>query len=323
MRRHAALLVSLTVSVAAIAVALTYVDLGALQADLGALSPPLVLVGLGVLGLNYWLRAWRFRLLLQPDAKHARGLFAVVCLYATLNYLLPARLGEVSLPVLLNRVSGQQYSVGTASLIAARALDLFAVAALFPFALLASHAALPPWTIHAAVIFMAFTLSGVTGLLWYLHRRSVRAPQTRYAHAGLLQRVAAFGMRVRDQLSLMVRQGVLVWATVLSLGIWLCIALNFYVILAAAGLDVPFIAAFLVTIVMIPLSFIPAQGFANLGTHEAAWLVVLVAMGFAPELAARATLLSHLVLVGYVLVIGVLGWMLILRKQGRPANARR
>ena len=321
MKRRAALLTSLAMTAGVLAVALAYVDLSALRGDLASLKLPLVVLGFGVLGLNYLLRAWRFRLLLGLDRVQAKGLFGIVCLYATLNYLMPARLGEFSLPVLLKQVSGHQYSVGAASLIAARALDLFAVAALFPLALLASHAALPTWVVHAGVVFVVFSGAGVAGLLLYLRGHNPQPQQPHLSRDRLRQRLWAFMTRVTVALSLMARQRSLIGSALLSLGIWLCIAFNFFLILAAAELDVPFIAAFVVTVVMIPLSFVPAQGFANVGSHEAAWLTVLVAMGFAPELAARATLLSHLILLAYVLLMGGIGWTLFMLQRSGAADA--
>jgi uncharacterized membrane protein YbhN (UPF0104 family) len=321
MKRRAALLASIGISLAVLIGALVLVDTGALWSDLRRLEPGLVLLGLGVLALNYWLRTLRFRLLLTWGGERVRGLFGVVCLYASLNYLLPARLGELSLPLLLKRVANQEYGIGTASLVAARALDLVSVLILLPLALALSHAAMPGWALRSALIFFAVGSIGTAAALFWLRRQVPAGAPLAPGADGLLGRLRLFGSRVTGHLALISRRDDLLPLTALSLGIWLFIALNFWVILAAAGLQVPIVAAFVVTVVMIPLSILPAQGFANLGTHEVAWLSVLLGFGVSADVAARATLVSHLVLVGYVLVMGALGWALVARAAGRARDA--
>lgn len=320
MTRRRLLLLSLGVSVVVLAVAAWVVDPGALGTDLLALHPGLVLLGLAVLGVNYWLRTLRFRMLLADDGKRVQGLFGMVCISATLNYLLPARLGELSYPLLLKRLSGREYSIGAASVLAARVLDLFAVAVLFPFALLASHAALPGWAVRAALLFMVATFAMLAAAWAWLRAHPPGAAELCEPKGAWRGRLGGFLNRVVAHLSMLTQRGQLLPLALVSLGIWLCIALNFFLILAAASIAVPFAAAFTITLVMIPLSLLPAQGFANLGTHEAAWLMVLAAMGLPPEVAARATLLSHLVLVGYVVVMGTLGWCLILFARRRQVD---
>lgn len=321
MNRRAVLLLSVGVSVAVLAAATWLVNPDALWSDLRALDPGLVILGLAVLSVNYGLRTLRFRMLLTDNGNSIRGLFGVVCVYATLNYLLPARLGELSYPVLLKRLSGRDYSVGTASVLAARVLDLFAVAALFPVALLASRSALPDWAVSAAMLFMLTTFAALVGFLVWLRARPLDPANLCAAADGWHGRLAAFLKRVVAHLAMLAQSGRLLPLALVSLGVWLCIALNFFLILAAAGITVPFVAAFTITLVMIPLSLLPAQGFANLGSHEAAWLVVLAALGLSAEAAARATLLSHLVLIGYVLVMGILGLGLVLFARRRRSDA--
>lgn len=321
MKRRNALVASLVISVVVLAAALMFVNPATLGADLRELDPGLALFGLGVLMFNYWLRALRFRLLLDHGDGPIRGLFGVVCIYATLNYLLPARLGELSLPVLLKRVSGQTYSIGTASLIAARMLDLGSLLILIPLALAFSHAALPAWAVRSALIFLALSLAGVGGAMFWLRSRPLDEPLDAPDASHVLGRATRFASRVTRHLALTARRSDLLPLAALSLGIWLCIALNFYVIVAAVGLDLPIIAAFVVTVVMIPLSFLPAQGFANLGTHEVAWLSVLLGLGLSADVAARTTLLSHLVLVGYVAILGTLGWLLVTLRARSPGDA--
>ena len=321
MIRRTALVTSLAMSVAVVAAALIFIDPVEHAKDLSVLDPRLLALGLGVLAMNYWLRAWRFRLLLERG-KHIPGLFGVVYLYATLNYMIPARLGELSLPLLLNKVSGQRYSEGTASLIAARALDLVALAVLFPVALLASYPVLPGWARQVGLVFTLASILSMASLVWYLRTRKPRQVQSDTSNGvTIVARLRLFSSQVLNRLTAILKQGRLPPLAPISVGVWLGISLSSFVILRAIGLELPFIAAFVVTILMLPLSFLPAQGFANLGIHEAAWLIGLTAMAVPAEVAARATLLSHMILLGYVMVMGGLGWTLAMLVRTRSPHA--
>ena len=60
--------------------------------------------------------------------------------------------------------------------------------------------------------------------------------------------------------------------------------------------------------VMIPLTLLPLQGFANIGTHEVGWTSVLVAFNYPYETALAIAAGSHFVLLLSVLISGGLAF---------------
>ena len=57
----------------------------------------------------------------------------------------------------------------------------------------------------------------------------------------------------------------------LTISIWLCVQTNFYLIVHSLGYRLNFFQMIVVSIIMVPMTLLPLQGFANLGTHEIGW----------------------------------------------------
>ncbi len=74
------------------------------------------------------------------------------------------------------------------------------------------------------------------------------------------------------------------------------------------GLPVAFYHIAIISIVMIPLTLLPLQGFANIGTHEVGWTSVLVAFDYPYKTALAIAAGSHFVLLLSVLVGGGLAF---------------
>ncbi|MCK5342934.1 MAG: flippase-like domain-containing protein, partial [Candidatus Heimdallarchaeota archaeon] len=94
-----------------------------------------VILGFIVYLVNYWLRTIRFRTLLALEEIPFLQLLGVTNLYGMYLYLMPAKFGEVTFPVLLKRRLGTDLSTSTGSLIVARVFDFFTIALILPFIL--------------------------------------------------------------------------------------------------------------------------------------------------------------------------------------------
>jgi hypothetical protein len=57
----------------------------------------------------------------------------------------------------------------------------------------------------------------------------------------------------------------------------------------------------------LPLQLIPVQGVANAGNHEGGWVAGLLIVGFSAQQAVEFALTSHVILISYVLVLGLVG----------------
>ncbi len=90
----------------------------------------------------------------------------------------------------------------------------------------------------------------------------------------------------------------------LTAGIWLCIYSNSYFAAQSMGLPITFQHVAIISIVMIPLTLLPLQGFANIGTHEIGWTSVLVAFNYPYETALAIAAGSHFILLLSVIFSG-------------------
>jgi uncharacterized membrane protein YbhN (UPF0104 family) len=69
-----------------------------------------------------------------------------------------------------------------------------------------------------------------------------------------------------------------------------------------------------VSIIMVPMTLLPFQGFANLGTHEIGWAAAFALFGYPETTALNIAVSSHIVLLLFVLLLGSLGVILLSRK---------
>ncbi len=55
-----------------------------------------------------------------------------------------------------------------------------------------------------------------------------------------------------------------------------------------------------VSIIMVPMTLLPFQGVANLGTHEAGWIIALSLFGQPQETALTIAVGSHLIMLLFI-----------------------
>jgi hypothetical protein len=84
------------------------------------------------------------------------------------------------------------------------------------------------------------------------------------------------------------------------------------------GLPVAFYHIAIISMVMIPLTLLPLQGFANIGTHEIGWTSVLVAFNYPYKTALAIAAGSHFVLLISVLIssgLAFFGAQIVLKRK--------
>jgi uncharacterized protein (TIRG00374 family) len=269
--------------------------------------------------VNYVLRTWRFQTLIYTQRVPFQQLMAVTSLYGMFNYLLPAKSGEFSFLLLLNRRLGISWTEGTVTLVAARFFDFATIALFLPAVLIVFWEKMPPGMIYAALIFCGLIYVLGAGLVWFLSRSQEnlvprrRIGDTSKSWTDRLTRVwrnLVKGLRLiyqRDQF----------WRLCpLTIGIWLCVYANFYLIVLSMGHRLSYLEMTVVSIIMVPMTLLPVQGFANLGTHEAGWVAALALFGKPKEVSLTIAAGSHVVLLIFVLILGGVGLLLESRPNG-------
>ena len=92
----------------------------------------------GAFYLNYAARAQRLRLITVFPARAPFPVwFAVASVHGALNFLLPAKTGELTFPIIARKVIGLPYEKGIAGLAVARLFDFVVVAITLPIAVFA------------------------------------------------------------------------------------------------------------------------------------------------------------------------------------------
>ena len=257
--------------------------------------------------VNICLRALRFSNLIYTRKVHWLEIVPVSALHNILMYLLPAKTGDVTYVFLAKERLNLSLPEGTATLLAARFYD-FSVVALFLAMLLPfARDEMPEWIYQSSLIFCGLVLMGALTILLFIRfshstpdHEEYPGPEKKTFFLRLLRAWHKFIAGLREIQS----HGAHLRTALLTSSIWLCVYLNFCSAARSMGLPVSFYHIVIISIVMIPLTLLPLQGFANIGTHEIGWTSVLVAFQYPYETALAIAAGSHFVLLISVLVSG-------------------
>jgi hypothetical protein len=243
--------------------------------------------GLGCYAVNYLLRSVRIYLLLKkkirlwPDCVYCAGLHG----FAT--YLMPLRSGDLTLPIILRSFARMDFFEGARVLLKARLLDLVSLGVWILIASSLVDIALPT-ALRKAWIIAGLGLIGLP-----LGIRLVAGITNRSANR-ILQQLASWGaIGALGKTEL-----------VISFGIWAAVGACFYCTTRSINLPLGFSGIWLLITIQLPLQLIPLQGIANAGNHEGGWVTALALLGVPTTEALNYALLSHALLLLYVLSLG-------------------
>ena len=82
-------------------------------------------------------------------------------------------------------------------------------------------------------------------------------------------------------------------------------------IISSLGFHITLIQVVVVTLVMIPFTFVPLQGFANLGTYEISVVLAFSLYGVSTENALNIAVGSHVIYIGFSLMLGLTGMAIL------------
>jgi len=280
-------LVGVLISAALLYFAFRGVDFREVVREMGQADPWLLLGATFFATAVFWIRAWRWRAILDPVHRGTRfrSRFATVCIGFMGNNLLPARIGEFARAYALSRVEPVPVVASLSSLLIERLFDaVFLV--LFMFVAMALPA-FPAWPGDASTDFPAIARGlgfAVGGILIFLFFLVLRPKATVRGLEAVARRILPPSIRrtVVDALeaflagAAVLRNGRLLFETAwLSIVLWLVNCLGFWFAFHAFGLDLSFTAAlFFQSCIAIGVAVPAAPGF--FGTYEFAAKIVLV-----------------------------------------------
>lgn len=317
MRRHLRTIVVLLLAAGLLALFLRNTDFRVVQAEMARARLDLLLLAIGVTAMTYVFRAVRWLYLLAPigRVRLSVALKTTVIGFAA-TALLPARAGELLRPYLLARKEGLSATATFATVIVERLLDTITVVLLFAAYLLVfdTGMASADATTFAQVklggalagglcviaLVVLFFLAGHPATLDRLTAGLAATLPARLAgRASRLVRTFATGLAV-------VRQpGRLAMSLILSLPLWLSIALGIWLVTRAFHIEMPFTGSFLIVALLVVGVAVPTPGAVG-GFHYFYRLGATAFFAAPSDRAVGAALVLHAVSFVPVAVAGLI-----------------
>ncbi len=271
-----------------------------------------ICIGFLVYLANYLLRTYRFKILLQLETFSFSQLMGATCLYGMYLYILPAKSGEISYPVILKRSFNVSISESTATLVTARFFDFATISLFIPVVLFVYRNKLPAWFLFSGLFFCGLViLLGVIAILLIRRKNPITIAILKNNKNRWFNKFVnyfanfLYHLRTIDQR----RQYWRLW--LITIGIWLFVYTNFYLIVLGLGYHFSYFQMIVVSILMVPLTLLPIQGFANVGTHEIGWVAAFSILGHNSSEALVIAVGSHMIMLLFVLMLGGLGLLLL------------
>ena len=310
--------IGLFISLAVIAYVLVKLDWQAVYTSFRTIDLHWLIAAFGVYLFNYVLRTTRFRILISLDEIPFLQLFGVTNLYGMYQNLLPAKSGELSFPILLKSRLNVPLPTSTATLITARFFDFATVALFLPPVLVTYWDQIHPWVRMGALLFVGGVFLSGIGLIWIIRNpartKKIQPINTR-SHPIVIRIWNAFVQLIESMRAIDQRRGY--WRLwLLTIAIWFCVLTYFYFILLSLGESLSYLHIMVISIIMVPMTLLPIQGFANLGTHEIGWAAAFTLFGYSKEAALNIAVSSHIIWLFFVLLLGALGLLLLRDKTG-------
>jgi glycosyltransferase 2 family protein len=304
MRVHIRTLLVLALSVGMLAWFLRGANLREVWVEIQNGRVGLLALAIAITGLTYVFRALRWRYLLHPlGTPPFSAVFKATVIGFAASTLLPARAGEVVRPYLLARRAGFSATSAFATIILERVLDLVTVLLLFGFYLAFYTPAVAAG--HTATL-AALTSGGLLAAI-----ASVAALIFMMVVAGHPEKLAAWALRVErvlparmaaamahlvrtflEGLAVVRQPRRLAIAGLLSLPLWLSIALGIYLTSRAFQIDMSYPGAFLMMAVLVVGVAVPTPGAVG-GFHKAYQIGAVAFFGAANDKAVGAALVLH------------------------------
>ncbi|NJN43719.1 MAG: flippase-like domain-containing protein [Anaerolineae bacterium] len=229
---------------------------------------------------------------------------------------MPAKSGEISYPILLKKNLGLSFISGTAILVAARFFDFATIALFIPPVLMIFWGELSPWLRIGAILFsLTVFLTGLLAIKYIRHSDKVSwfqmSAEPLPSNPSIWKRGRGLIGQLLNELHSIDNEHQYWRLWLLTIGIWLCVQTNFYLIILSLGYQMTFFQSLWYPIIMVPMTLLPLQGFANLGTHEIGWIAAFTLFNSPTDVALSIAVNSHILLLAFVLLIGFLGWLLL------------
>jgi len=307
--RKVYLWVGLALGVFLLVLAVRGVDPSALKRSLTGTNPWLVVLGLLTVAGTIVAKALRWRLLFYPAQENLRltTLVSALLIGQTVNFLLPARVGEFARIYLVRDGERRHAMLALGTIVVEKTLD--GLALLLLLGILFVVIPVPPWlrlSGGAAALATALLLAAVL-LLTSGRQRVVSASERlcqfvpALGRLGLDRRIGALADGLRSLQANGVQARLLVWTA----AIWLLAGLTNYLVLLALDIEAPLVLASLVVLTVVHLGLAVPTSPARIGVFHYLCLLSLSVLGVDESQALAYGFVLHLVVVLPVIGAGL------------------
>ncbi len=290
-------LIGIVVSAICIGIVIHGIEWSAVGDALRRTNLFLLLPAIGFLVLLFYLRACRWRRLVQPIATlPLRPFWSASLIGFMANDVLPLRVGELVRAYALAHLTPVRLSAALATAVLERVWDAVAVGVLTILTL--SQFSLPKWVARTNWTILAACVVVLMAGAWLARQRG-------RGMMWLPERFAATAERFVSGLQSLHSPSALIWVLLLSFAVWFALVGYYWVLLRACGFSLPFEAALLVTIFTVFAAALPAApGFV--GTFQYATVLALSFFSVPKAEALGFSIIAHLAQLAPVTLAGLI-----------------
>jgi uncharacterized protein (TIRG00374 family) len=301
------LIVGIMISALLVYLSLRGIDFAGVKQGFKSIDTTYAAGAVAIMVLMQVIRSIRWGVILSPIHKVGQfDLFSVTNVGFLAIVSFPARLGEFARPYLITKKAPIGMSSAVATIFIERVFDSLTVFLIFTVTMFMTP--LPPWLIRSSAFFIVLTLGIMGFMIFMLLKREtclkllapfMRRLPVRYAEKAdylLHQFIDGFGMMGEPRL--------LAQVGLLSLAFWIIDGAAIYLMFLAFHLTLPFIAAFvLMVILMIGIAIPAGPGFV--GNWHFFCILGLTLYGIPKTEALSFAIIYHFLSIGIVILLGL------------------
>jgi uncharacterized protein (TIRG00374 family) len=278
---------------------------------------------LGAIGylLALLSRALRYRWLIHSREIPLSDLFRISVFYHLSLMVLPSKLGELTYPYFLNKLSGMSMTEGLASLIASRFYDFFTLLIFFFIAFIGFQG-----LFHVNPVLMILLIALLTGLTFLMFSRM--SGLLKLFSKGLEKASQRIGFSrhksfqwfcgkihdMADDFNAIKARRTYLPVTLASLASWAFSYWMFYAFLRGFGISTSFMKVVFGSTVAIIANALPISGLGNWGVLEAGWAAGFILVGLSKVEAITTGFGVHIFLFLTAAVVGLLCWVTLKKR---------
>lgn len=306
---------SICITLAIIIIFFTQISLKDIFNIFIGLDPLWALLGAGFYIISTYFRALRFRWLIYSKEIPIQELFKVSIFYNLSIMILPSKLGELSFPYFLKKISGRSITEGLATLITSRVYDFFILIILLLLSSIGFINYLEVSSYWILFLLLILTLLTVILFLYINYILKLISNLLRFfsykkvlSNWKLLKWIQRKINEIAEDFYAIKAKRKIFPVVLSSLISWIMIFFTFYAFIRGFGIKLPFLSIAFSSTLAIITSAIPISTFGNWGMLELGWTAGFLMAGLSKEDAIASGFGVHIILFLICLILACIFW---------------